>query len=133
MRMPHALLDTPFYISLSTKAKTLLIDMARQYNGFNNGDLQCTFSCMKKKGWKSDDTLTKAHRQLLEKGFLVLTRQGGRNLCSLFAITWKPINECGGKHHAKPSNVSLGYWKYGYNPDHDRVGEKTVFLPQKSG
>ena len=133
MSMPYAVLDSGAYLSLTQKAKCLLYDMFRQYNGYNNGDFECTFKLMKKKGWVSKDTLSKACEELLQVGLLYKTRQGGRNQCSLFAVTWRPINDCGGKHDVKPSGIALGYWKIGHNPEQERVGDKAIFLPHESG
>jgi len=41
--------------------------------------------------------MRRALRALMDAELVMLTRQGGRNLCSLYAFTWLPINECGGK------------------------------------
>jgi len=97
LALPHAVLEHQDFVSLSNKAVRLLLDLAMQYNGSNNGDLCATFSMMKKRGWSSNDQRSKALKELIDKNFIVLTRQGGRKIASLHAITWQPINECGGK------------------------------------
>jgi len=102
VRLFHSLLDSPRYIVLSHTAKTLLVDVARHYNGRNNGDLAITPKVMKKRGWRSNSTLRRALRELLDTELLMLTRQGGRNKCSLYALTWLPVDECGGKLDIKP-------------------------------
>lgn len=93
----HKLLDSPLYINLPHTAKSLLIDMSRQYNGHNNGDFCVTKKILEKRGWTSNSTMWRALNALLESGLVLLTRQGGRNQCSLYAFSWLPIDECKGK------------------------------------
>jgi len=97
VRLFHRLLDDPQYIALSHTAKSLLVDVVMQYNGKNNGDFTITFSMMRKRGWNSNSTIVRAMDKLIEAGFMMLTRQGGRNKCNLYGLTWEPIDECGGK------------------------------------
>jgi hypothetical protein len=30
--------------------------------------------------------------------------------CNLYAFTWQPIDECGGKLHVNPTKVASGLW-----------------------
>jgi len=93
----HKLLDSPRYINLPHTAKSLLIDMARQYNGKNNGDICVTLTVMKKRGWNSNSSMRRALSALINAGLILLTRQGSINKCSLYAFSWLPIDECNGK------------------------------------
>jgi len=95
--LPHELLKLPEYMKLSHKAKGLLTELLFQYNGINNGDFCLTLSVMKKRGWSSNDTIGSATKELIEVGFIILTRQGGRNMCNLYGVTWEPIDECKNK------------------------------------
>lgn len=108
--LPHTLINTKKYRSLSYHAVKLLVDLGSQYRGFNNGDLCAAWTLMKKMGWKSRSSLFKAKNELLEVGFIIVTRQGGRNMPTLFAITWKEINECNGKLDIKPTKNAPGGW-----------------------
>ncbi|MFV1873967.1 MAG: hypothetical protein ACMZ64_11660 [Oleiphilus sp.] len=85
------------FVSSSPKATKLLIDLYGQYNGSNNGDLILTKDFLKTRGWNSVSQIYKARDELLERGLIVVARQGGRNRCSLYAVTWKNIDECKGK------------------------------------
>jgi hypothetical protein len=93
----HTLLDSPRYINLSHPAKSLLIDIVRQYNGRNNGDLCVTLNVMKKRGWNSNSVMRRALNGLRAAELVLLTRQGSINKCSLYALSWLAIDECGGK------------------------------------
>jgi hypothetical protein len=87
-------LDSHVRKNLSMKANTLLMDLLAQYNGFNNGDLCLAWKIMKEYNWRSRQTLDRAREELLEKEILMLTRQGGRNSPSLFALTIYNIDDC---------------------------------------
>jgi hypothetical protein len=87
--LPYSVLNSPLFIALSPYAVKLLIDVAAQYRGDNNGDLCTAWKLMKPRGWRSEATLHKAKRELLAAGFLYESRKGRRpNVCSLFALTW---------------------------------------------
>lgn len=96
--VPHCVLNGAAYVGLSAHARMLLWDLAAQYRGDNNGDLCMAWKLMHPRGWKSEETLNKAKRDLLEAGLIVETRKGARpNKCSLFALTWYALDDCGGK------------------------------------
>jgi len=97
LALPHTVLNHPDFINLSSCASRLLIDIANQYRGYNNGDLCAAMKIMEKRGWKSKSSLQHALKELLKSDLIRLTRQGGRKIPNLYAITWKPIDECGGK------------------------------------
>ena len=98
LSIPFVVLHSERFIGLSPKALKLLIDIARQFNGYNNGDLQATKSYLSSYGWSGNSCLTKAKKELLGTELIIQTRWGGMNMgCDLFAISWQPIHECGGK------------------------------------
>lgn len=97
VQLPHKLLNDPDYIELSNKAKVLLVDVIYQYNGNNNGDLSITLRILSKRGWNSNSQITAAKNELITSNWIELTRMGGRNKASLFALTWRRIDYCGGK------------------------------------
>ena len=111
--IPHSAYSSPLFVALSPWAIKLLVDLGAQYNGRNNGDLQAAFSLMQPRGWNSETTLTKAKKELLAAGFIVEMRKGKRpNLCSLFALTWRPLNPSP-KHDFGPN----GFQPYAYLKD----------------
>ncbi|MGB1091488.1 MAG: hypothetical protein ACPGYX_05150 [Oceanobacter sp.] len=101
LSIPHDVADSEEFISLSGSGLKLLLALVRQYRGKNNGDLSLAFTLMKDRGFKSKDTLQKAKQELLDKGFIVRTREGRflnpGGVCDLFALTWLPIHHCNGK------------------------------------
>jgi hypothetical protein len=124
----HAYFESPEYAELSPRAVKALIDVYCQFRGGNNGDLCATFSIMKARGWKSKDQLAKAMQELLERGWLMVTRQGGRHLPTLLAVTFLPINECGGKLDMKPTVSPPHLWKRS-----SASPASVIFLPRSAG
>ena len=109
--IPFVLLESPEFAALSPKAVKLFIDLYTQYRGANNGDLTAAWRIMVRRGWKSRDTLERAKKELLGKGFIQITRQGGRNLPTLYAVTFREIDECGRKLDVRPTNKPSNAWK----------------------
>lgn len=108
--IPAAVLDSDNYKAMSFKARALLLDLGSQYRGHNNGDLAAAWSIMKRRGWKSKDTLQRALRELLEAGMIEQTRWGGLHCCSLYGVTWLAIDECGGKLDVTATTFGSGLW-----------------------
>lgn len=108
--IPRTVLLSSNYINLSPYAVKLLIDLGEQYYGSNNGDLCATWSMMKKRGWRSPETLNNSIKELLHYGMIVKSRQGGRNSASLYAITWRSVDSCNGKLNISETNAPLALW-----------------------
>ncbi len=109
--IPHCVIRSHGYANLSAYGVKLLNDLLSQYYGSNNGDLQATFSLLKNRGWKSKGTLNKAIKELVSSGFIEVSRQGGRNKCSLYALTFHAIDECKGKIDIRATNKPTSLWR----------------------
>lgn len=109
--LPHILLQSDSFVTLSAHAKALLLDLLAQYKGNNNGDLCLAWSVMKLRGWKSEATLNKAKQELLAKDFIMVTRQGGKHCASLYALTFYSIDECKGKLEVEPTHSPPSSWR----------------------
>ncbi len=109
--LPHAVLDSPNFRMLSAHAVKLLCDLGRQFRGTNNGDLSAAWRLMHARGWRSRDTLCHALAELQHFGLIERTRQGGLHQCSLYALTWKAIDDCKGKLDCAPTRVPSGKWQ----------------------
>lgn len=100
-RLPDAVLRSPEYQNLSGGAVRLLVALAAQYNGHNNGNLSAALSVVRAYGLRSSDTVSAALRTLEQSGLIIRTRDGmfcgGYSTCALFALAWDRIDECPGK------------------------------------
>lgn len=109
--IPHAVQDSTNWRQCSGTAIKMLCDVARQYNGRNNGDLCAALSVLKPYGWRAPETVWFALRELRHYGLLLLTRQGGLHGPSLYALTWQAIDSCGGKLEVSSTTTAPGDWK----------------------
>ena len=95
-------MQTDDYKNLGGSAVKLLLALAYQYRGNNNGDLTAAFTVMRDQfGFRSPVTLARAIKALLGANLIKQTRihqfmNPGRK-CALYALTWQPIDECDGK------------------------------------
>jgi hypothetical protein len=134
VRFEHRLLDHPAFHALSPIAAKALLFIAGQYKGNNNGDLTIAWKIAKAKGLKSNYSLRLGTLELIEAGFVIQTRQGGRNRCSLFALAWFQINECNGKLDVSATrNAPINWQKLGTlsEPDTVQCAPDTVQSAQK--
>jgi hypothetical protein len=114
--IPHSVLDSKAFTGASLKAKGLLFELLRQLNGHNNGHLQLTTSWLKKRDWNSSDTIQTAKNELVDRGLIMQTRQGGRNLyCSWYAVTWLAISDFTGLD-IQQKDYHPGKWQFMDNP-----------------
>lgn len=110
--IPRIVMDHPDYRGLSGNAVKLLNEFSYQYKGRNNGNLTCAWEVMRHRGFKSKATIQRARNELLSANLIIYSRQGrftnpgGR--CSLYALTWLPIDECPGKSlEAAPTKTPI--------------------------
>lgn len=91
----HKVIDSAAFADLPHSAARVLLVIARQWNGINNGWLQATFSYCHEKGIGSEHTLQKAVESLIAHGFIYRTRGhgmiDGENIAARYAITWRPL------------------------------------------
>lgn len=109
----------PVKVLMSDACRTLpnwahrtLVAIAAQYRGNNGGDLAMTWSMGRKFGITSKGLLVLSLTMLLDRGLIQKTRQGGKKPLgpTLYALTWKPIDACGGKLDVPPTTVPTHAW-----------------------
>ena len=85
----RSVFETPAFTALSPHACKLLLELVSQYRGDNNGNLTVAWSIMKKRGWNSRTTLWRCKGELIDAGFVYVTRKGHMpSTCELLALTW---------------------------------------------
>lgn len=95
--VPWMVLDSPAYQSLSHPAKALLMEIARQFHGDDNGRMIVTLAYLKPRGWSSYDTILRAKTELIDAGFIYETVKGHRpNRASWYALTWLSLDKLDG-------------------------------------
>ena len=93
LALPHVVMDSPAFRNLSGPALRLLLDIARQFKGDNNGQMVACTAYLKTRGWNSNDTAMRARRELEASGLIVETRKGMRpNRAAWYALTWNSLD-----------------------------------------
>ena len=95
--IPRYVIDTPAFMSLRGNSVKLLVLLASQYKGKNNGDLIITHSFYKT-FFKSSQTMYAARDELEQKGFIATNAYGGMSyggykVPSLYALLWLPVDD----------------------------------------
>lgn len=111
--LPWAVHDSPAYTGASVAAKALLMELARQHNGANNGRLHLVHSWLAGRGWPSKSIVEKARAELIERGLIIQTKQGGMPPLgpSWYALTWLPISNYSGLDIAS-HQYHRGGWQF---------------------
>ena len=92
--LPRVVLESPGYRQAGHAARSMLIDIAMQYTGHNNGKLVACAKYVEPIGWNSNATVLRAVRELLSCGLLIETRKGARpNKAAWFALSWLDLDQ----------------------------------------
>ena len=115
--VPIHILESQEYAELGAYAVKLLMDLFSQFNGRNNGSLSIAWRIMRGRGWKSKKTLYRALDELERRGWVVKTRQGGRHLASMYAVSWLGIDPPSKvRLDVSPDPVPRNSWRKNLNP-----------------
>jgi hypothetical protein len=120
--MPIEFLRSRACATLSPHAIKLLMDMCSMLgaNAYANGDLAVYAENMAVRGWTSSATLRAALQELLRAELIVITRQGGKNLCSLYAITLWPLHCNQEKLDVGPGAYTTSDWQHAGGCEHHK-------------
>ena len=101
----HAIFDHPDYLSMEPAARLLLWELARQYNGHNNGDLSLAPKVMGRFGWNKS-TIQRHKDSLINNNWIFIAgaKPARNGWVYLYALTWLDVNECGGKLFDESTN-----------------------------
>lgn len=110
--IPWSVFDSPAYANLGHPAKALLMELARQFVRDNNGKLLCSAAYLSKRGWKSNDVISRAKAELLASGFIYETCKGQRpNRASWYAVTWRTLDRHQGYDHGAVESFERGAYR----------------------
>jgi hypothetical protein len=92
--IPYAVADSPAFLTLEPIWRALYVDLRRQHNGRNNGDISAALGILSKYGW-AHRSIFKGLRILKQRGLIEKTRQGGigvmNRITTLWAFTDLPV------------------------------------------
>lgn len=128
----HLVIDSPAFADLKGESVRVLLIIARQYDGRNNGHLQATFSYCKDRGIGSEHTVRTAIAELINHGFIYRTRshgfEAGKNSWSRYAITWRPLCDTAKRKGLFVDGFLINAWQkwpFEKNSDPQNVQEVT--------
>lgn len=122
--LPVAVLKSRAYCDLSLAARCVLVAMAAQYRGGNNGHLVITLSAMREYGMSSPDVIWRAEKALRANLLIELTKQGGLERgASRYALTFQSVDSPAGK---RPASHAWRKYKPGIPTD---TGPESYGLP----
>jgi hypothetical protein len=92
--LPVEVLESAACRTLSGTELKVLVYLAAQFHGSNNGSLTLPLSVARRFGMRSNDTLNRGLKSLVRRGLIELTHQGGLPPygCSKYALCWWELN-----------------------------------------
>ncbi len=130
--LPWDVMDSPAYARLSHPARSLLMELARQYVRDNNGRLLASGAYLAKRGWKGNDTAPRAKKELIEAGFIHETVKGHRpNKASWYAITWYTLDRHPGYDPGTVETFERGAYRKNASLTPSRGVEKPSIAPSR--
>lgn len=95
--LPVSVVESAAYLGLSANARSLLLEVAYQFHGDDNGRMLLSRAYLKKRGWNSSDMIDKGKRELLDADLIFETVKGYRpNKASWYAVTWRKLDKLNG-------------------------------------
>ncbi|MGH8110457.1 MAG: hypothetical protein ACREPL_00730 [Rhodanobacteraceae bacterium] len=93
--IPHEVIHSENWSRASKPCRALIVDLASQYSGHNNGDLAASITVLRPLGWTSPGTIKALLTEAIYYGLLVRARQGGLWIgASLYALGWQRVDAC---------------------------------------
>lgn len=134
MALPWAVLDSASYAALSHPARSLLLEIARQYVRDNNGRLLASRAYLATRGWNSAAVIDRAKHELLDAGFIFETVKGHRpNKASWHAVTWHALDRLPGYDPGAIESFERGAYRKSPCPVPSRGTVKNASLSPSGG
>jgi hypothetical protein len=119
--IPVSVLESEAVTTLGHAAFRVLVILASQYWGGNNGALALTERYARPHGFRGRDTLYRSLRELETRGLIVCTRRGMKMKRSftLYALGWRDIDNRDGKPLDVPeprNNLRWLHWRQSAAP-----------------
>lgn len=124
--LPHVVIDSPAYRHLSLWARAILIELVREMNGYNNGQIGLSQRQMGERiGTSNYRRIGPAIAELMEHGFIDVTVEGKwkQRLARQYRLTFVNTGTPG---HYKQATNEYRDWKPGVKPGVATVSAKTL-------
>jgi hypothetical protein len=114
-RLPLMVLETLAVTTLNHAAFRVLVLLAAQYNGHNNGAIGLTANQASEAGISSDRTLYRSLRELQERQLIDETYPASRvpPRPTMWALTWMPLDNTAYSNETKRPTHAYKDWRPG--------------------
>lgn len=130
--LPWSVLDSRAYLGLSHPARALLLEVARQLHGDDNGRLLLSRAHLLPRGWKSADVIQRAKQELLDAELIFETVKGQRpNKASWYAVTWHSLSKLDGFDHGAARAFVRGAYRKNAPLTPSRGTEEAFIAPSR--
>lgn len=133
--MPVEVLQSEACRTLPAAQLRVLVALAAQFTGYNNGRLTLPLSAARAFGIGSNDTLNRGLHELMDRGLIQLTKQGGLPPfgCSTYALCWRQLDDPGGHHlMRKPTSDGWKTWRCAESSKKRRPPIRNIDVPTAS-
>jgi hypothetical protein len=90
--LPHSVLESDQFVGLNHASVRLLLLIAKQYRGDNNGRLVACPSYFEPLGWRSRASATRCLDELIKSRLICRVRIGTRQVPAWYALAWWPCD-----------------------------------------
>lgn len=108
--LPHVVLDSPAYLALGYLARSVLVEIVRRMNGYNNGQIAISQRELAARlNTTNFRAISRAIAELMQHGFLVIATEGDwkPRLAREYRLTF--VNTMQG-HFSKPATNDYLHW-----------------------
>ena len=113
VQLPHFILDSAAFASLSPLAQALLVHLVRRYNGRNNGEIGLGHRKAADLCNVNKNTIKRGFDELEDRGFIKALRRGGFNMkdpstrrATEWRLTWIKKSVLSGDRAAQPQGIA---------------------------
>ncbi len=114
----HWMLESEAWLSLSTPARSVYLELARLFNGVNNGEIALSVRQAAHRCRISKNTAQRAIQELIDKGFIAIETPGGFCRKVRHATEYRLMEH---KFQGKQATKDFTRWK----PKNSDVGPKS--------
>lgn len=110
--LPNIVIDSVAWQWAAHPTRSLVVEVNRQYDNTNNGKLLASRAYLLKRGWRSNDVITRATHEALMLGLLFQTVIGQLpNKAAWFAVTWQRLDKIAGYDVGVTQTFTQGAYK----------------------
>ena len=125
----HYLQDSEAWLHLTPAERSVYLEIARLYNGINNGRLALSVRDAADRCRINKDTASRAFHSLVEHGFIECASQGGFSFKQRHAAEWRLTAEMCNRTQMRPSKAFMRWQPAPGLERKSRSGKRNISVP----